>query len=180
VSGAATPWTILAIVLPGAGSGIRFLPRTERGRRWGRFAAGSAVAAALSELFLLVTYAFGAPPAVAALIAFAAGFVPKYLLNRRWVWRRRGRADVRRELVPYVLIVVVTALVAIAVTTAADAWVRVAVADRGWQVVLVGTAYLTTYGFMFVLKFVLFDRLVFTATRSRTQVPSSTRPYRRP
>jgi putative flippase GtrA len=147
-----------------------------RHRLWGRYAAGSVIAGVISQTVFVACYALGAAPVVASITAFVAGAVPNYLLNRLWAWEQRGRARVGREVLPYAAIVVVTALAAAAVTSAADAWVRTAVESRAWQVALVGAAFLGTYGFMFVLKFVLFDRLIFTDRRSRHQVPTSTRP----
>ena len=134
---------------------------------WFRYAAGSIVAGLISQGVFVVCYALGAVPMVASMTAFVAGAVPNYLLNRRWAWRGRGRVDAVRETLPYAVIVVGTALVAAAVTSAADGWVRTNVEDRGWQVALVAAAFLGTYGVMFVLKFVLFDRLVFAGPGRR-------------
>jgi putative flippase GtrA len=128
---------------------------------WSRYTGASVVAGIISEVVFLVTYWWTAVPVLASLLAFVAGAVPNYLMNRYWAWQRRGRPHGTREVIPYVGIVVVTALTAIFVTTAADHWVRDHVAARGLQVVLVGAAFLATYGTMFVLKFVLFDRLIF-------------------
>lgn len=100
---------------------------------------------------------------VASVIAWLAGAGPSYLLNRHWAWQRGGRVDRKRELLPYVVIVLTTAGTAAVVTTVADALVHEGVDSRTWQVLLVGAAYLGTYGFMFLLKFVLFDRYVFNA-----------------
>jgi putative flippase GtrA len=134
---------------------------------WFRYTAGSIVAGLISQAVFVVCYALGALPMVASITAFLAGAVPNYLLNRRWAWRGRGRADVVRETLPYAVIVVTTALAAAAVTSATDGWVRLNVDHRGWQIALVTAAFLGTYGVMFVLKFVLFDRLVFTGSRRR-------------
>jgi putative flippase GtrA len=146
--------------------------RVVRVRLWGRYAAGSVMAGVLSQAVFVACYALGALPVVASITAFVAGAVPNYLLNRRWAWRQRGRVDVGREMLPYVAIIVTTALTASVVTTAVDAWVRAAVADRFWQVVLVGAAFLGTYGVLFVIKFVLFDRLVFTRARVPAEPPA--------
>ena len=129
---------------------------------FGRYTAASVVAACLSELAFLASYGLGMIPLVASLIAWFAGAVPNYLLNRRWAWQRDGKVDRKRELLPYVAIVVVTAGTAAVVTTVTDALVRDWVESHTWQVLLVGAAYLGTYGVMFLLKFLLFDKYVFT------------------
>ncbi|MGV0742503.1 GtrA family protein [Mycolicibacterium sp. XJ870] len=128
---------------------------------WRRYAGASVVAGIISEVVFLVTYWLSAVPVLASLLAFIAGAVPNYLMNRYWAWQRRGRPHGTREILPYIVIIVVTALTAIVVTTVADHWVRDHVAAHGWQVALVGAAFLATYGAMFVLKFVLFDRFIF-------------------
>jgi putative flippase GtrA len=135
---------------------------------WSRYTGASVVAGIISEVVFVVTYWFAAVPLVASLLAFVAGAVPNYLMNRYWAWRRRGRPDATREVIPYAVIVVITALTAIFVTTAADRWVRDHVATHAVQVTLVGAAFLATYGTMFVLKFVLFDRFIFADRASRT------------
>ena len=142
--------------------------RRKRIRLWGRYAGASVVAGIISEVVFVVTYWFAANPLVASLVAFVAGAVPNYLMNRYWAWQRRGRPDRSRELLPYVVIVIVTALIAILVTTAADRWVREHVTAHALQVTLVAIAFLATYGTMFVLKFVLFDRFIFVDRAART------------
>jgi putative flippase GtrA len=140
----------------------------KRIRLWGRYTGASVIAGVISEAVFVVAYWFGAVPLVASLLAFVAGAVPNYLMNRYWAWQRRGRPDRMREILPYALIVVVTALTAILVTTAADRWVRDHVTAHPVQVILVSAAFLATYGTMFILKFVLFDRFIFVDRAART------------
>jgi hypothetical protein len=63
---------------------------------------------------------------------------------------------------PYAAVVVATAVAATALTGLADGWVRDLEAPRTIQVALVATAFLLPYGAVFLLKFLLFDRLVFS------------------
>lgn len=149
-------------------------------RRWQtflRYAAGSLVATGCSEVVLVAGYGLlGLGPQAASLLAWVAGAVPNYLLNRRWAWRERDRAPVLRELLPYWVITLGTAALAIAATTAADGLVRHAVSDRDERSLLLGVVYLAAYGLVFVIKFVLFDGWVFSAKRScpaATAVPAT-------
>ena len=125
-----------------------------------RYTAGSAVAATSSEVtFVVVLGVVHASAALATVVAFLAGAVPNWWLNRRWVWASRSRATASRELLPYVFVVVTTLLITTIVTGAVDA------AARGlshWiAVCLVDGAFLGVTGVLFVTKFVVFDRLVF-------------------
>jgi putative flippase GtrA len=145
----------------------------KRIRLWGRYTGASVVAGVISEVVFVATYWFAAAPLVASLLAFVAGAIPNYLMNRYWAWQRRGSPDHKREVLPYAVIVVATALLAILVTTAADRWVRDHVAAHPLQVALVAIAFLATYGAMFVLKFVLFDRFIFVDRAARTRDTTS-------
>ena len=136
-----------------------------------RYSTGSVVAATVSEvtLTLLVGVAhLAAGPA--AVLAFCAGAIPNWLLNRRWAWEHAGRVNLRRELMPYVLIVIATLLATAGASAAVDAATRHA--SHWVSVVAVDGAYIAATGLMFVLKFVLFDRLVFTQPAPR---PSAVR-----
>ncbi|MCQ4079553.1 GtrA family protein [Streptomyces sp. RB6PN25] len=133
-----------------------------RGRVWLRFAAGSVVATVLSQIAFTVTFGLlNAPAAVASVVAFFAGAVPNYLLSTAWAWGDRGSAGKRTAIVPYLVVILVTNLLAIGATTLADAWVRGHVASHTTRTLLVDLAYLAAYGAMFALKFLLFDGLVF-------------------
>jgi putative flippase GtrA len=126
-----------------------------------RYSAGSVVAAVVSEitLTLLVGVArMAAGPA--AVLAFLAGAIPNWILNRQWAWEHSGRVSLRHELMPYILIVLATLLATAGASAAAAAATRHA--SHWVSVVAVDAAYIAATGLMFVIKFVLFDRFVFT------------------
>lgn len=145
------------------GAGTRL--QGARTKLLGRYAGSSVISGVISEGVFLASFGLGALPSVASVIAFVAGAVPNYLMNRYWAWQQNDRIRAGRELLPYIVIIVVTALLASVITTAADAWLHDRVSSQFWQVVLVGIAFLGTYGVMFVIKFFLFDRFIFTGSR---------------
>lgn len=146
-----------------------------RVRLWAKYAAGSGVATVLSQIAFTVSYGLlNSSAAVASVVAFLVGAVPNYLLNRAWAWKERGRMR-RAEVVSYILVIAATNLLAIRMTTLANDWVRSHVSSHGVRTLLVDGAYLASYGIMFVVKFLLFDTLVFNGRRSRHQVRSTTR-----
>jgi putative flippase GtrA len=134
-------------------------PASTLGVRLTRYTSASVVAFVTSEAVLVVCYAGGLLGTTGAtLAAFVAGAVPNYLLNRRWVWGRRGPVRVGREVVLYAAVSLVTLLAA----SFATAWAAGAIdGSTEMRTAGVAAAYLVVYGTLFVLKFVVFERVVF-------------------
>jgi putative flippase GtrA len=132
-----------------------------------RYVGGSIVAAGCSEVTLVLLYGLlHVAPGPASCLAWLAGAVPNYWLNRSWTWRRRGRPDLHREVLPYVAIVVATLGLATLATAAVDRWSRNVDTGSMARVVLVAGTFLAVYVGMFVLRFALFDRLFTRLERS--------------
>lgn len=141
-------------------------------RRVGRYTAGSVIAGVVSEVAFLAVYGLGlAGPQGATVVAFLAGAVPNYFLNRRWTWERTGRAHPVRELLPYVATIVTSALIASAVTGFVDARVADWFSSRPVQVAVVALSFGATYGVLFVLKFLVFD-VLFGGRRRAAPAPT--------
>lgn len=155
--------------------------RTRVTRVFSRFAVGSAVATGCSQLTFLLLLGFaGTSVAVAGALAFLAGAVPNFVLNRFWAWQRAGRVEVRGELVPYVGVIAANGLVAIGITTGMDRLVASSIDEHAVRTAVLAVAFGASYVLLFVVKFVLLDWLVFGAAarreeRSRHQVLTSTR-----
>ena len=67
-----------------------------------RFAAVSVltVPLGLALLWILLEVA-NMRPVVANILAVSVLAIPNYILNRRWVWNKRGANSVRREIAPF-------------------------------------------------------------------------------
>ncbi len=141
-----------------------------RVRRLVKFAAVSAIAVLVSQTTLLVTFGllhWEARPSNFA--AFVLATIPSFELNRRWTWRRSGRTHVRRELVPFWVLAFVGLLASDAATRFA-ATASEELASRTARTFVVMVASLTTYGVLWVVKFALLDRLVWSAPVSADEV----------
>jgi putative flippase GtrA len=162
-------------------SGLRVLPA--RWVRVWRYTVGSVVAAATSALVFAGCYDLGLPTLPANVLAFAAGAVPNWVLNRRWAWQRTGRVRVRREVLTYAVVSMLSLLASTLATGWADAEAPRLTASHTLQVTFVAGAYVLTYGVLFVAKYLVYEFVVFPgepAWRSRHQVPTTTRPNRTP
>jgi putative flippase GtrA len=137
---------------------------------WAKYSAASVVATVISQVAFALCYWFGTAPIVATLVAWVCGTVPSYLMNRR-TWGHGGRPG--RDLLPYAIIVVTSAVLAGLVTTLTDHFVQDRIDSHFWQTVLVSGSYLGTYGVLFILKFVLFDRYVFAKPAAPAADPAA-------
>ena len=127
-----------------------------------RYAASSAAATivTLGLLGLLVgSRALSAGPA--NVVATAAGTVLAFVLNRRWVWSRRGRVSVGREIVPFWLL----AFGRLGASTAAVSLAGRVAADWRWgtgpTTLLTELASLTTFAVLWIVQYAVLDRFVF-------------------
>jgi putative flippase GtrA len=132
-------------------------------RRFAGYGLGSVVAAATSELAFVIAYAFLHTGTVgASAFGFVGGAIPNYILNRRWAWHDRTGRSRRSEIVLYSAVSLVSFAVSVVVTRAAEDWARHLTPDKTWRVLMIAAAYLASSGIIFLLKFVLYDLIVFT------------------
>lgn len=123
-------------------------------RRPIRYAMVSVVAVAVSQLVLLTTNGLLGWSAVTSnLTAVMIGSIPSYLLNRAWVWGKKGKNHLWREVVPFWALALLglgfsTLLVAIAHSWNEATWV-------------VSAANLAAFGILWVAKYLLLDAILF-------------------
>lgn len=136
-----------------------------------RYGAGSVVATVCSQAtFLLLYGTLGASTTVSSVLAWFAGAVPNYWLNRAWTWGRNGRPSVHRELVPYAAIILGTLMIAIVATSTVASLLDGTSVSHAHRTVLVSGTYFCVYAVMFVFRFLLFDRLFAARSpRGRTE-----------
>lgn len=137
-----------------------------RRRLVGSFAAASAVATGISQAVFVGAYWATGLAAVATVLGWLGGAVPNFLLNRR-SWGA-GPHGLRGELLRFGAISVATAVLAGLATKAAEGMAAAHLPDgHPARIAIVWGAFLGTYAAMFVVKFVLVDRLVFSARPPR-------------
>jgi len=148
-----------------------------------RYGAGSIVAFCTSIFVLYACFSWLALGATtSAVIAFFAGAVPNWLLNRRWAWQQRGMDGVGRETSLYIAISLLSLVASTAVTKFAA--VEATHVGRLARDLLVTASYTFSIVVLTALKYVAYDRWVFIdrsgSRRSRHQVPTTTDPNRAP
>ena len=159
-----------------------------------KFAISSAVAAATSAIVFPVLYILGASTTACTILAFVAGAVPNWTLNRRWTWKVEGRVAFGREIFAYLVISASTLVVLSLATGLTDRAVKGIPAHHGIRVLLVTASYFAMLAVLYGVRFFLYEHWIFSgrsrvrvalrarqeALRSRRQVWSAARANRTP
>jgi putative flippase GtrA len=131
-------------------------------RRITGYSAGSVVAIIVSEAAFAAALGWGhTGTTIASACGFVGGAVPNYILNRRWAWRDRRGRDRKSELVLYMIVSLASFLVSAFVTHWAETAARHVTADGRGQVAITTLAYLVVSAVFFVVKFVIYETVVF-------------------
>lgn len=132
-------------------------------RRITGYSAGSVVAIIISEAAFAAVLGWGhMGTTVASACGFIGGVAPNYVLNRRWAWRDRRGRNKRTEITLYMAVSLATFVVSAVVTHWAEAGARQLTADKGGEVALTTAAFLAVSAVFFVVKFLIYETLVFT------------------
>jgi putative flippase GtrA len=152
-----------------------------------KFAICSGIAAATSAVVFPILYVVGASTTACTVIAFFAGAIPNWTLNRRWTWKVEGRVAFGREILAYLVISASTLVLLSLATGLTDRAVRGIPAHHGIRVILVTASYFAVLAILYAVRFFLYEHWIFSgrsrvraALRSRRQVWSAARANRIP
>lgn len=102
-------------------------------------------------------------PGWANLAATAAGTVPSFELNRRWVWGRTGRRSVRAEVVPFAVLSAAGLALSTVTVVLTGRWADGAGLTDATRTLAVQAANLVGFGVVWLAQFAICDRLLFRA-----------------
>lgn len=151
-------------------------------RLW-RYGAGSVLAFVTSGVALFACIQWvGLGATTAAVIAFFAGAVPNWLLNRRWAWEKRHREGIGQETALYILVSLVSLGISVGVTKATAVAAGHISGHLTLRHLLVTGMYMLATVALAGAKYVAYDRWVFVdrRDRSRAQVRNTTEVNRTP
>ena len=126
--------------------------------------SGISTVTSLTVLGVLVGL-FGVNAVVANVAATAVGTAPSFELNRRWVWFDHTQRSVLRQVTPFCALSFAGLVLSTLTVRAVSA--RTIDLSRGWHTLAVEAANVSAYGALWVVQFVLLDRVLF---RQRTSV----------
>lgn len=137
------------------------LYHTPHGRRLFRYSMVSVVSTAVSQGVLLIVYGglrlWTEVPST--LFANMVATVPSYYLNRNWAWGKGGRSHLTREVLPFWGMAVAGILFSVFTSSEAQHVSEVHHLHHLGRTVLVMGANFAAFGILWVLKFLVFNKL---------------------
>ena len=120
------------------------------------------VISALTSLIIL-TIVFGVlrlwNEVVSTLFANVMAGIPSYFLNRQWVWGKSGRSHIWREVIPFWVMSISGILFALYTAWLAQRFANEHHLAHLERTVLLVGANIAAFGILWVLKFLVFNRL---------------------
>ncbi len=129
-----------------------------------RYSMVSAVAIVISQAVILVcTWAFGFSGIAANTVGSAAATPASYELNRKWAWGKHGKSHLWKEVVPFWSLTILGFLASTGTTQLADTMTHRDHVTGLARSLAIMAASLFAWGVVWVVKFVIFNRLVFVS-----------------
>ncbi len=131
-----------------------------------RYVAVSVLSVVIAQATLAAGFGLlGWSARFANVVAFIAGALPAYTLNRRWTWERSGRSRLLAEVAPYWAL----SVLGLGLSTWAVGFAEIAARglseSRAIQTLIVLTAAIATTGVLWGMKFLAFEFWLFRAER---------------
>jgi putative flippase GtrA len=137
------------------------LCQTPQGLKVIRYSMVSVISALTS--LVILTIVFGVlklwSEVVSTLFANIMAGIPSYYLNRRWVWKKGGRSHIWRELLPFWVMSITGIGFALYTASLAHNFANTHHLEHLARTVLVVGANITAFGILWILKFLVLNRL---------------------
>ncbi|HXY93227.1 MAG TPA: GtrA family protein [Acidimicrobiia bacterium] len=121
------------------------------------------------------TAALALPGWVANVVATTLATGPSYTLNRRWTWGRRDASDPWREVTPFWMLSFAGLALSTIFVAVTDAWAHSQQLSTSVRTPLLLVAHLSGFGALWVVQFVLLERVLFGRPSDATPAQSAAR-----
>lgn len=135
--------------------------RTPQGIKVVRYSMVSVISALTSLIILTIVYGVLHlwSAVVSTLFANVMAGIPSYYLNRQWVWRKSGRSHIWRELLPFWVMSISGIGFALYTASVAQNFAEAHHLHHLARTVLVVGANIAAFGILWILKFLVLNRL---------------------
>ncbi len=135
---------------------------TPERRKFIRYSLVSVVSVLITVTVQTLCYGiFRIDPGWSAVIASSTAAFPSYYLNRAWVWKKNGRSHLTKEVIPFWVMAAIGLAVSTAASEFADTLGRSITDNHALKTVIVSGASVTAFGILWVVKFIIFNKILF-------------------
>jgi putative flippase GtrA len=132
-----------------------------------RYSMVSVIAVVISQVALvLCTGVFGLSAILSNTVAAAVSTPASYELNRKWAWGKSGKSHLWREVAPFWGFTLIGYLGSTGTVQLADTMTKSHGVHGALRVLAIMGAQLFAYGVVWIVKFLVFNRIVFAAKTS--------------
>lgn len=136
--------------------------------KWARYAAVSVVSTTVTlSLLGAMVYSGVLSPGWANVVATAAGTVPSFELNRRWVWSKTGHRSLGKEITPFCALSFLGLGLSTLMVSLAAGRARASGMGHTGVAITSDLASMFTFGALWVVQYFLLDKVLFR----RAQAP---------
>jgi putative flippase GtrA len=127
-----------------------------------RYSMVSGIAVVISQVTLvLCTGVFGLSGIVSNTVAAVVSTPASYELNRKWAWGKSGKSHLWREVAPFWGFTLIGYLGSTGTVQLADTMTKSHGVHGGLRVLAIMGAQLFAYGLVWIVKFLVFNRIIF-------------------
>lgn len=128
--------------------------RSEAGRRAIRYSTVSLFGVVTTNILLFIMlHALDMKPGWANFVSVSIISIPAFLLNKHWVWGKRGRAHLRREVIPFWAFTVAGWILSTLAVVMIYDWTENKTASQIGNII--------GFGILWVLKYLFLDKIMF-------------------
>ena len=137
---------------------------SELGKKAFRYTVTSGVSFLVSQVSFVVFFAahiFGAK--YSSITATLIGAVPSYVMNRYWAWEKRDTNRLFGEVVPYIIMALISLAFSTWATDFADSHKGLVSGSHLLTVLWVDGAYILSFAILWIAKFAFLNRILFAS-----------------
>jgi putative flippase GtrA len=129
-------------------------------RKFIKYALASVISVIVTQIVLVFCFSgLKMDGGKAAFVASSIAAVPSYFLNRNWVWRKTGKSHVRKEVLPFWVMVFIGLALSALIGYFADSASKDL--DHFVRTLIITGSNIGGFAVLWVLKFIIFNKILF-------------------
>jgi putative flippase GtrA len=131
-------------------------------RKFIKYALASVISVIVTQIVLIFCYSgVKLSGGWSAFIASSVAAVPSYFLNRNWVWRKSGKSHMRKEVLPFWIMVFIGLGFSALIGYYADSAGAKVTDSHFFRTLIITGSNVGGFALLWVLKFIIFNKILF-------------------